>query len=580
MLYGISKNKNGKEISDMDQYTPWFSEDFSGKMKYELDDGEVFEIYREFKKKNPKIFNKNSEDISKNFNIDKTKGNQFFYDQTKMEEELFLSTLVSQQQSVKLDSKSRNTLIQKISNIIGTGEDTVSYQKTKKNLDKRLLEEVGTTRSQDRPINLIEIRMNEIKKEKEYLSPYVLKKYQIQEEKEEYEKKSKEIKNKIDLITEVKILHEKNTIEQEKIDVNKKLEKEYAEKLEELEQRKKVKKQDKKEKRNKKTISPIIISGVSVIISVIFFIAISNSKIILPLIAILGIANILYILKYIKIQKGYCAEKEKSKDELLQIEKEIEITKKSQEEQQNKVNKLQEMLNLNDSLEKEKIKRKYTELIDTNHTNIDDHNLIMELYNLQEQYQNLMLKIRSLELDEQNVLPRLDKLAGLEEELEGLKEQQEELEVKRNCIELAKEVIESSYQKMKNEVSPKFTKEISKQMEIVSNGKYKNIKLNDDTGFMIEAENGDYIPAGQLSIGTIDQLYLSLRLSATQEITKEKMPILLDETFVYFDEERLENMLQYLDLKYQERQVLIFTCSNREKEILNKLQIPYHLVEM
>lgn len=580
MLYGISKNKNGKEISDMDQYTPWFSEDFSGKMKYELDDGEVFEIYREFKKKNPKIFNKNSEDISKNFNIDKTKGNQFFYDQTKMEEELFLSTLVSQQQAVKLDSKSRSTLIQKISNIIGIGEDTVSYQKTKKNLDKRLLEEVGTTRSQDRPINLIEIRMNEIKKEKEYLSPYVLKKYQIQEEKEEYEKKGKEIKSKIDLIKEVKMLHEKNMVEQEKIDVNKKLEKEYAEKLEELEQREKQKKQDKEEKRNKKMLSPIITISVSMIISVIFFIAISSRKIILPLILILGIANILYILKYIKIQKGCRAEKEKSKDELLQIEKEIEITKKSQEEQQNKVNKLQEMLNLNNSLEKEKIKRKYTELIDTNHINIDDHNLIMELYNLQEQYQSLMLKIRSLELDEQNVLPRLDKLAGLEEELEGLKEQQEELEVKRNCIELAKEVIESSYQKMKNEVSPKFTKEISKQMEIVSNGKYKNIKLNDDTGFMIEAENGDYIPAGQLSIGTIDQLYLSLRLSAIQEITKEKMPILLDETFVYFDEERLENMLQYLNLKYQERQVLIFTCSNREKEILNKLQIPYHLVEM
>lgn len=580
MLYGISKNKNGKEISDMDQYTPWFSEDFSGKMKYELDNGEIFEIYREFKKKNPKIFNKNSEDISKNFNIDKTKGNQFFYDQTKMEEELFLSTLVSQQQAVKLDSKLRNTLIQKISNIIGTGEDTVSYQKTKKNLDKRLLEEVGTTRSQDRPINLIEIRINEIKKEKEYLSPYVLKKYQIQEEKEEYGKKSKEIKNKIDLITEVKILHEKNTMEQEKIDVNKKLEKEYAEKLEELEQRKKVKKQDKKEKRNKKTISPIIISGISVLISVVFFIAISNMRLTLPLIAILVIANILYILKYIKVQKEYCAEKEKNKDELLQIEKEIEITKKSQEEQQDKVNKLQETLNLNNSLEKEKIKRKYTELIDTNHINIDDHNLIMELYNLQEQYQNLILKIRSLELDEQNVLPRLDKLAGLEEELEGLKEQQEELEVKRDCIELAKEVIESSYQKMKNEVSPKFTKEISKQMEIISNGKYKNIKLNDDTGFMVEAENGDYIPAGQLSIGTIDQLYLSLRLSAVQEITKEKMPILLDETFAYFDEERLENMLQYLNLKYQERQVLIFTCSNREKEILNKLQIPYHLVEM
>ena len=105
MLYGVSKNKNGKEISDLDKYTPWFSEDFSGKIKYELDNGETFEVYREFKKKNPKIFNENSEEISKKFNIDKTKGNMFFYDQTKVEEELFLSSLVSHQQEVKLDQK-------------------------------------------------------------------------------------------------------------------------------------------------------------------------------------------------------------------------------------------------------------------------------------------------------------------------------------------------------------------------------------------------------------------------------------------------------------------------------------------
>ena len=46
MFYGVSKNKNGKEISDFDKYKPWKGEDFSGKIKYELDNEEEFELYR------------------------------------------------------------------------------------------------------------------------------------------------------------------------------------------------------------------------------------------------------------------------------------------------------------------------------------------------------------------------------------------------------------------------------------------------------------------------------------------------------------------------------------------------------
>ena len=101
-FYGISKNKKGKEYSDFERYTPWVGNDFSGKIEYELDNKNKYEIFRDFKKKNPKIFNENMEDISKGFNIDKNKGNQFFYEQTNVDEDLFLSTLVVGQTETKL----------------------------------------------------------------------------------------------------------------------------------------------------------------------------------------------------------------------------------------------------------------------------------------------------------------------------------------------------------------------------------------------------------------------------------------------------------------------------------------------
>ena len=66
---------------------------------------------------------------------------------------------------------------------------------------------------------------------------------------------------------------------------------------------------------------------------------------------------------------------------------------------------------------------------------------------------------------------------------------------------------------------------------------------------IVELENGNYISASQLSIGTIDQLYLSLRLSMVEELSEEKMPIILDESFAYYDTERLENILKYINNK-------------------------------
>ena len=64
---------------------------------------------------------------------------------------------------------------------------------------------------------------------------------------------------------------------------------------------------------------------------------------------------------------------------------------------------------------------------------------------------------------------------------------------------------------------------------------------------MVELENGNYISAEKLSTGTIDQLYLSLRLSIIKELSEETIPIFLDESFAYYDDERLLNILKFLN---------------------------------
>ena len=133
---------------------------------------------------------------------------------------------------------------------------------------------------------------------------------------------------------------------------------------------------------------------------------------------------------------------------------------------------------------------------------------------------------------------------------------------------------------MKNNITPKFTENLLKNTKGVIGEKYKNIIFNEDEGLIVEAENGNYVNANLLSVGTIDQLYLALRLAIANEVAKEELPIILDEAFAYYDEERLENILSYLNDNFKENQIIIFTCSKREKEVLNKMGIEYNYIKL
>ena len=63
-----------------------------------------------------------------------------------------------------------------------------------------------------------------------------------------------------------------------------------------------------------------------------------------------------------------------------------------------------------------------------------------------------------------------------------------------------------------------------------------------------------------------------------KDLSSETLPIILDEAFAYFDDERLTNFLETISKKYKENQILIFTCTDREQQILRELGADYNLV--
>lgn len=577
MYYGLSKNKNGKEISDLERYTPWVTSDFSGKLHYQLQNGEKYEIFREFKKKSPKIYNENLEEISKNFTIDKTNGNCFFYDQTGVEEELFISTIISMQTEVKLNEKNQSTLIQKLSNLASTGEDNVSYQKIMNQLKKRQLEEIGTQRSQDRPLNMITRRIEEIAKEKEYLSTYVDKKYDMEETKSLLEEEIREQEINVEILKELKKVKEKQELGQQKIKINENTIKEYQRKIEQLY----YPKQDTQiQKKNKYFVIEMAVCFLFILSSIVSVFVIRND-IISAISIVLAIISLIYT-SYQQYQVKLAYHNTKTTLNVEKVNNEIEIMQVMIQNLEKEKKELQKQQETNYQMEIEKIRNTYLGIAPIKV--IDElllkQDVAIEIEVAQNKINENKLKIQSIGLDKSSIIPKLENLAELEEEYAKLEEQMEELIKQNDAIELARNELEKAYHQMKKKVTPQFTDGLSNIMKKISDGKYTNIQFDEKDGIVVELENGSYISANALSIGTIDQLYLSLRLSAGENLSKEPLPILLDETFAYYDDERLKNILEYLNKEYRDRQILLFTCTDREKSIFDQENIPYHLIEL
>ncbi len=589
IFFGVSKNKNGKEISDYEKYLPWSGEEFSGKIKYELDDNEQFEVYRDFKKKNPVIVNSKFDDISNEFKIDKKDGNQFFYQQTGIDEKTYLSTIMSPQQEVVLDNQSQSILVQKLANIAGTGEDKVSFQKAMDKLNKRLIEEVGTTRTQDRPINIVQNRLdilsNDLKTKKQLLDE----KQKLESDVVDLRKKLKDEENKNNILSKLNMLTRKYEVELEKNTLKSKMKNEDQEKI-----KNKIEEKNNLEKNNTKNLKlnseknkfrkNYFIFGIIFILLIILnlfnFNLIKNKIINYLILFFIPVEIIIFIFYLLKNKKN--TKKEKINNELNEkitiLNSEINLLKENTKKLEKEIEKEKEDIIFKFNLEKKDI---LEDLDDKINFNIEEKNKIeKELENSNKKIVEYKLKLNGIEYEENSINNKLEDFISKEEEYENLQEQLSELQEKNKCILATKDLLEKAYEKMKSNVTPKFTQNLSNIASNISNGKYKKVIFNEEKGLVVELENGEYISANRLSAGTIDELYLSLRLSMLDEISNEKMPIILDETFAYFDDERLKNSLIFLAEQSEEHQIIILTCSNREKQILDSINIKYNLVEL
>ena len=584
IFYGVDKSKSGKPISDFDKFEPWKTREYSGKISYELDNGESYDVFRDFKKKSPIIYNSSKQDISLSYPIDKSKGIDYIYEQIKVDEDTFKNTIIIEQNNIKVNKSVQNEMIQKISNIVSSGDENISYKRTLEKINKSQLEMVGTDRTKEKPINIINEKIERLKNSKTKIEGY---KNLIEGNDEEVQDIQEKIANeevKLSLYRIIKESNEKRRIKTSEIDVIKNIIDEYLMKIEELDN--KIDKDTIINLKNKKKswILEFIFSLSFIIFSVVCFIA--DIKRIIPIISLVIAGSIIasgFIRRIIfnknnkekineleDLQEKINQEINILKNNIKSHQKEIENKQEDIKQAENELNRLV-MNNFEDKLDSDLIEDAF---------DLEDDILDKKIADRNEKINSLKIEIGAKQSQKELMSDDIGDLLKINESLDELEEEKKELLSLNNSYNLARECLESAYENIRNSLSPEFINKLSEIVSEVSNGKYKEINFTDTDGLVVQIEDGRFLPVERLSQGTIDQMYLGLRLSTIDTISKEKMPIILDETFAFFDDDRLENILKFINDKYEDRQIIIFTCSKREIEALNRLNMDYNYVDL
>ena len=166
----------------------------------------------------------------------------------------------------------------------------------------------------------------------------------------------------------------------------------------------------------------------------------------------------------------------------------------------------------------------------------------------------------------------LDRSSDLQDQLAQKREQLSSLQTEYDAIVLAMDALTRANTTLQNRFSPALGARAAEIFSAITAGRYDKVLLSRD--FSLSAEmSGD--PVGRsirlLSQGAADQLYLAVRLAICDMVlpAEKRVPLILDDALVSFDDDRLRAALDYLLAESEKRQILLFTCQKREMDYLS-----------
>jgi len=156
----------------------------------------------------------------------------------------------------------------------------------------------------------------------------------------------------------------------------------------------------------------------------------------------------------------------------------------------------------------------------------------------------------------------------LEEQLEKVKARIRQLEKTYAALTLAQDTLSQATAELQRRFAPRIAQRAGELMNRMTGGRYDRLSIGDDLSLRAGAQQEDTLrDALWRSDGTVDQLYLSLRLAVAEELLPG-VPLVLDDALVRFDDKRAAAAMEILKDEAKDRQVILFTCHQRESQML------------
>ncbi len=178
-----------------------------------------------------------------------------------------------------------------------------------------------------------------------------------------------------------------------------------------------------------------------------------------------------------------------------------------------------------------------------------------------------ILKLRETLGENQGQMASKGQKGALEAELAAVNARIRSLEDTYAALTIAQEALADASAELQRRFAPKISARAQELFSALTAGRYDRLTLGEDLSLRSAAATEDVLQdAIWRSSGTADQMYLALRL-AVAEALSPNAPLVLDDALIRFDDVRLKQALTILGEEAKNKQILLFTCQSREKQL-------------
>lgn len=205
---------------------------------------------------------------------------------------------------------------------------------------------------------------------------------------------------------------------------------------------------------------------------------------------------------------------------------------------------------------------------------------IEELQGKQQDYSEIIEKQQKLQWELEKKLELLGNYKTQAEALRQTLSENDRISMELEAIDMAMETMAELSTNIRDSFGLYLNKTASELIGSITGGVYTSLSIDENLNAFMNTPT-KLVPMEQVSSGTMDQIYLALRLAAAKLIQgdREDLPLIFDDSFVLYDDERLRSALRWLAGSYS-GQIIIFTCHQREAQMLTANMIEYHFIEI